>query len=120
MQNIIKQLEERKQVLLNEVDRLQIAIDTLKENNIEPLGQLSLKSVNEVNEAHIVDYKNRIMRGGITVEHLVNGEVIHTYSSIRRAFDEIPLCEVGYSTLCKYLTQGMTYKEHGNLVRIKL
>ena len=111
MQNIINQLEERKQLLLNEVNRLQVAIDTLKENQIEQL---------RIENTHIVDYKNRIMRGGITVEHLVNGEVVHTYSSIRKAFDEIPLCEVGYSTLCKYLTQGMSYKEHGNLVRIKL
>lgn len=111
MQNIINQLEEKKQLLLNEVDRLQVAIDTLKENQVE---QLRIENI------HIVDYKNKIMRGGITVEHLVNGEVVHTYSSIRKAFDEIPLCEVGYSTLCKYLTQGMSYKENSNLVRIKL
>lgn len=111
MQNIINQLEEKKQLLLNEVDRLQVAIDTLKENQVE---QPRIENI------HIVDYKNKIMRGGITVEHLVNGEVVHTYSSIRKAFDEIPLCEVGYSTLCKYLTQGMPYKENSNLVRIKL
>lgn len=111
MQNIINQLEERKQLLLNEVDRLQIAIDTLKGTQNEQL---------KIENTHIVDYKDKIMRGGITVEHLVNGEVIHTYSSIRKAFDEIPLCEVGYSTLCRYLTQGISYKENGNLVRIKL
>lgn len=111
MQNIINQLEEKKQLLLKEVNKLQVAIDTLKENQTEQL---------KIENTHIIDSKNKIMRGGVTVEHLVNGEVVHTYSSIRKAFDEIPLCEVGYSTLCRYLTQGMSYKENGNLVRIKL
>ena len=111
MQNIINQLEEKKQLLLKEVNKLQVAIDTLKENQTEQL---------KIENTHIVDCKDKIMRGGVTVEHLVNGEVVHTYSSIRKAFDEIPLCEVGYSTLCRYLTQGMYYKENSNLVRIKL